>query len=1013
MLSKRRRTAFTAALLSAALFTTIAGRPAKAEGGDGDADNTGAAPLPTGQLITPTFATGAAFKQLPYTDQEYTQQVGNYPYFTPDGAISSTLSPDGKTLAVVTSGYNTLDNPQGNLLGTGAEFVVLFDVSNPRSPVMKQTLRPANTFDGLVFGPDGTLYVSGGNDDQVLVYKNQSGQYALSTTISLGHNKQGNGAGQYPQAAGLAVSKDGSRLVVANSLNDSISVYDLTQNNYPKLLEYDLRPYNTSGQNGVPGGETLYGVAIKGNNTVYAASVRDREVDVVDISNTASPSLIKRIQVPGSPNNILLSNDQNQSTLYVTQDNSDEVAAINTATNAISEEIDAIAPPGKLTNRSARYTGAATNNLALSPDGNTLYVTNGGANALAIIPVNGPGPHTVAALVPTGWYPTTVTVSQDGGTLYVFNNKSDPGANPQHHTSSTPHLATVTYPGGNTSATTYGSNQYILQLEGSGIQTLPTPSSSDYASLTSQVAANNHWNVADYPSDDTVMNFLHQHIQHVIYIVKENRTYDQILGDLNNGANGDPSLAIFGQRITPNFHSISQNFVTLDNFFCSGEVSGNGWPWSTASRETDWNEKNIPMDYAFSVTRENAPYDAEGQNRNISVHYFGPTPSDTVQQRQAEAGGYDYTQVGNSLPGGVDNLLPGPGDDGAPDGPGENNSPSAYQSGYIWDAALAAGLTVRNYGFFSDNSHYGLNPGDPGYVNPVEDPEAIGARQEWTAAQSLIPYTDIYFHGFDNAYPDVWRLEEWEREFAGFVKNGNLPNLVLLRYMHDHMGNFPKSGSGLGGAESSAEVEQADNDFAVGKTLELLANSPYAGNTLVFVLEDDAQDGPDHMDAHRSTAYIVGPYVRQHAIVSTRYSTVNMLRTIEDVLGISHLNLFDAYQRPMSDVFNINQGPAWTYSAVASTLLKTTTLNLSKADPQGKPVQYAKGPDLKPTHKAAWWAYQTRSFDFSSEDRLPADQFNRVIWRGMMGNKPYPTERSGLVMHGQETKKVAQASSQK
>ncbi len=976
-------------LLSA---TLLAGSgAARAEVEDDSAVSAGQLPLPTGQYITPTAATGAKFSTLDPDLPEYTASIGNYPNFHPNGAIASTLSPDGKTLAVMTSGYNVLDDVNAKLVGTGAEFIILYDVSNPRSPVQKQTLRPANTFIGLAFSPDGgKLYVSGGADDQVIVYAQSGGQFNQTGTIDLGHGgatAQTAGAignGQYPQTGGLAVSKDGSLLVVANALNNSVSVFRTADNS--RLFEYDLRPFNTSpDSNGVAGGETIYSVAIKGNSTIYATSLRDREVVVVDIS-TGAPRLVTRIALPGSPNNLVL--DKLQKRLFVSQDNSDAVAVIRTATNQVIEEIDAVAPPGVLADRSSRYTGAATNNLALSPDEDRLYITDGGSNAVAVVPLRGPAPHVVAGLVPTGWYPTTVTLSADGATMYVFNSKSDPGPNPKKVTSSVSALTSVTYPGGNTFAQAYRANQYVFQLEQSGMLTVPVPRASDLRHLTKQVAANNGWPVAANPVDSVVMGFLHSRIKHIIYIVKENRTFDQVLGDLKNGANADPSITIFGHAITPNFHRISNQFVTLDNFFDSGEVSGNGWPWSTAGRETDWNEKNIPMNYTFGVNRGNAPYDAEGQNNNVDVGYVGSTPDATVTARQESAGGYDYTAAGNALPGGAINLLPGTNDVGAPDG-----KDGAKQAGYIWSAALRHGLTVRNYGFFSDNSHIGLAPSDPGYANPIEFPQAANARQMWATNPELIPITDIYFRGFDEAYPDDWRYEEFEREFNLFSAPGNdLPNLVMLRFMRDHMGAFKQSLAGTG----TPETQQADNDLAVGRTLQLLAHSRFAKNTLVVVLEDDAQDGGDHVDAHRSTAYVVGPYVKRNEIVSTRYSTVNMLRTIEDILGLEHLNLNTAYQRPMTDVFDISQRPAWNYTALASTYLKNTTLTLNEVN--ANPIRFAEGPYAKPTHTAAWWSDQTRGFDWSSEDRAPAELFNKILWQGLKGDAPYPAVRSGIML---------------
>jgi DNA-binding beta-propeller fold protein YncE len=974
-------------LLSATLLASAG--PAWADLDDGIADNNGQLPLPSGQFITPTADPGSTFQTL-------NPGLPDFPNFVPNGAITTALSPNGKTLLIMTDGYNTLSNAQGDLAADGnQEYVFVYNVSNPRQPSLTQVLRPNNTFVGLVWAPDGSkFYASGGNDDQVVVYAAVTGGtgYAQSAVIPLGHKGVGIGLLQGPQAGGLAISRDGSVLVVANTLNDSISVVNTATNTV--RFEYDLRPYNTTPTtgNGVAGGETVYSVAIKGDTTIYAASLRDREIVVVDIS-TGSPRLVTRIPVPGSPVNILL--NQAQTALYVPQDNEDYVAVINTATNTVAEEIDAIAPPGLLANAGTRYTGAATNNVALSPDQNTLYITNGGANAVAIVPLAGPAPHQVTGLVPTAWYPTSVTISPDGGTMWVINNKSDPGANPGYGTSSTANLTRTTYPAGNAAqaAAFNASNQYIELLMQSGLLVAPVPSAGSLPSLTRQVATNNGYNVLSVPQDQRVMSFLHGKISHVIYIIKENRTFDQILGDLANGSNGDPALTVFGSRITPNFHRLSDRFVTLDNFFCSGEVSGNGWPWSTAARETDWNEKNIPMDYAYApkgstVTRDAAPYDAEGQNRNVDVGITG------VAAREASRPG--FTAYANTLPGGAANLLPGTNDDGAPDG-----SNGAVQQGYIWSTALAAGLTVRNYGFLLDLSRYSAET--VGGVTipavlPIENPAASGTQVAFSTSPQLVPLTDIYFRGFDNNFPDVWRFEEFQREFNQFDASNTLPNLVLLRFMHDHMGNFSTAVAGV----NTPETQQADDDLAVGEVAQLLSHSKnYGENTLIFVDEDDAQDGPDHVDAQRSTAYVVGPYVRQHTVVSTRYSTVNLLRTIEDILGTQHVNLNTAYQRPMTDVFDITQDPAWTYSAVASTVLSTTQVRL--VGPHGDAIQFADGPMIKPLHDAAYWAHATRGFDWSAEDRVPADLYNHVLWEGLKPGVPYPTVRSGLdLRHGSE-----------
>ena len=267
---------------------------------------------------------------------------------------------------------------------------------------------------------------------------------------------------------------------------------------------------------------------------------------------------------------------------------------------------------------------------------------------------------------------------------------------------------------------------------------------------------------------------------------------------------------------------------------------------------------------------------------------------------------------------------------------------------------------------------------------PVSDPFNAGIVQVAPLDPALAPLTDVYFRGYDQNYPDLWRYNEWKREFDYFVANGNLPSLSLVRVSHDHMGSF---GTALGNV-NTPETQQADDDLAVGRLVQAVSASPYAADTLIIITEDDCQDGPDHVDSHRATAYVVGPYVKQGAVVSTRYSQVNALRTIEDILGTEHMNLNTAFQPPMTDVFDIRSSGKWNFVAEASTVLKVTQLAQA---PGGFGVPFARGGDVKPKHSAEYWAKATAGFDFSDADRVPPDKFNRVVWKGMMGRKPYPT----------------------
>ena len=938
--------------------------------------------LPTGQFITPTFIRGAV-------QQFLNPGLPAYPNFVAGEAVRSQLSPDGTTLAVITAGHNSLDKPDGTLdTAASTQFIFIYNVAgaNKTRPLLSQVIQQTNAHVGLVFSPDGkTLYATGGADDVVYAYTVTGGTWSLATKIPLGHSNKGVGLSNVrPNASGLGISTDGKTLVVVNSYNDSISVIDTATRTV--RYEHDLRPYfaNNEGTAGGVGGTFPFGVVVKGNGTAYVSSDRDREVIAIDISLPTAGHLIKRIELDGNALGMTL--DRSQSKLYVAQDNADQVAVIDTSTNAVTRKIDARAPAGMLAGRGdedrhevgfgrefgreqPHYTGAATFSVTISPDGTLLYAVNAGANSVAVIPLIGPHAHKVAGLIPTAYEPHDVTFSADGTWVYIVNGKSVTGPNPGHLYGNTALLTGITYPQGNAAAAAAaaGSNQYQFQLERASLVSAPVPTWNDLPVLTAKVAQNNFYSAEPAEDDAEVMHFLRQRIKHVIYIIKENRTFDQVLGDLNNGSNGDPGLTVFGAAITPNFHSLAKNFVTLDNFTDAGDGSMDGWSWALQGRVTNTETITQQINYAF--VNRGLSYESEGTNRNVPVNWA------TVAQRDAAAGTAGTTNYSNAsagLPGGTANLLPGTGNHASSD------APFGEQEGYIFDAVLQAGKTVRNYGTLVNNiGSIGTK------AAPVSDPFSANIIQVAPLKPSLAPLTDLFFRGYDQNYPDLWRYNEWKREFDLFVANRNLPNLSLVRVSHDHTGSF---GTALAGV-NTPETQQADDDFAVGRLVEAVAHSPYAADTLIFITEDDSQDGPDHVDSHRTTTYVVGPYVKKRAVVSTHYSQVNVLRTIEDLLGTQHINLNTAFQRPMSKVFDIRSFGAWSYTATASTVLLTTSLKLA----QGKEaVKFAQGPIIKPKHSAAYWARVTASFDFSDADRVPPAKYNKVLWKGLMGSKPYP-----------------------
>ena len=447
-----------------------------------------------------------------------------------------------------------------------------------------------------------------------------------------------------------------------------------------------------------------------------------------------------------------------QSLLYVVEDQSDTVDVIDTANNAVLETIPVIAPPAVVPTALAQFTGANPNSVTLTPDETQLYVTNGNLNSIAVVALGGSNNgDQVVGLIPTGWYPNSVSFSSDGKWVYVVNGKSPTGPNPGFCYSAGPPTHKNCHP----------VNQYNPQLIKAGFQSFPRPSAAQLTTLTAQVATNNRFSSTESANDAAVMAAVRQGVKHVIFIIKENRSYDQILGDLEIG-NGDPDLAEFGQPLTPNLHNLARTFVTLDNFFDSAETSNDGWPWTTSARAPDVIERQFPVAYAG----RGLSLDSEGVNRNVNVAI------PTLAKRRAA----------DPLTPDDPDLLPGQTDVAAPDGPDDE-----VNTGYLWDSALRANLTVRNYGFFVDTTLYPVKPPAGTHVVPIpldRNPFATHTTVAFPASASLTPYTDPYFRGFDNQFPDYYRYTEWARDFDANYANGELPSLSLVRFMHDHTGSF-------------------------------------------------------------------------------------------------------------------------------------------------------------------------------------------------------------------------------
>jgi YVTN family beta-propeller protein len=976
---------------------SVASAALDAVGGPGS----GPALVPTGQYISALATPGSTFFRL---------VTGVRPDGNADGAqaVATALSPDGTTLLVLTSGYNTgylnrngtpfnypvLDPTTGqpsSVTTSNAEWVFVFDVSGTK-PIQRQHINIPNTYDGIAWKPDGTgFYVSAGVDDRIYVFKasgNPQAPYVPDAPfILLGHDSNQtqplpshdggilkntragqNSHGLLPTGAvvaKVAVSADGTLVAAANFENDSVSLVNASTRQVTSEI-----PFFAPGQTQAVG-EFPYGVAVRSSLVrangrresptawrvprgrralspptmrpaagapaeIYVSSQRDGQV--IGVTTGGRQTVIP---VGDGPNALLLSSDQTR--LFVSNGNSDSISVIDTGSDGVVMTI--------LLHSHDPYNGANPNSLALSPDNKTLYVTEGGANAVAVVDVTS---GQVLGLIPTGWYPNSVSVSTDGKRLFVVNAKSNAGPDPAEG---------FTTPYGSLTNKTHR-NEYDWANEKGGLLVAPVPDAATLKYLTVIVNANNGtYNRHSFP----LLQFLSKKIHHVIYITKENRTYDEVLGDLPVG-NGNPKLDPFPQPLTPNHHQLSLDYVTFDNFYDSGESSGVGWNWTVQGHTTDFVEKSQSVYYG-NANFTGLTYDYQGANRNLDLllpQTTGTSPSP-----------FTVRATGLLDPSGASSILPGTKDVSATLGDGDL-SPNAI-GGYIWDEALRKGKTVRNYGEHIDTTFYGLPASFPS-IPIVRHPFQHNAPQAPPTKTALAANTDIYFRGFDQAAPDLYRVEEWEREFQGYVTNRNLPALELVTINHDHFGNFGNALEGL----RTPQLQMADNDYALGRIVEDVTKSRYAADTAIIVIEDDSQTGPDHVDAHRSLAYVISPYTKRNALVRTTYTTVNVVRTVTDLLGIGHLGMQDANAAPMIDAFTQTPVVAAYTAIIPGALCKPP---VSKEFLEG--CNNAATPRTRAVaqlHNGAWWAAATQGMDFRTPDAVDANRFNRILWAGLMGS---------------------------
>ncbi|MCD6570770.1 MAG: bifunctional YncE family protein/alkaline phosphatase family protein [Deltaproteobacteria bacterium] len=791
-------------------------------------------------LLTENVAEESSETQVPGDDFEgqvllpsRLMHISPAGYQIPVGTLplGMALSPDDRYLAVTNNGY-------------GDQFVSIIDTSS-RDEV--QRLPVDKSFYGITFSPDGKrLYVSSGQDASIIVFEYKGGKFEVSKEIGVVTKNE-----DYVFTAGMALSPDASRLYVCCNMENVLAVVDLSQNKVIQKVPVAL-PVPVIGQF-APQAYPLDVVVSKDGSKLYVSNWGGNVVTVIKPDLLAEKAIVvDRITVGGHPSDMVLSPDGKK--LYVANANTDNISVISTITDNVIGTISLAPYPNA-------PLGSQPNALAISPDGNTLYVANANNNDVAVLDVSSARGKAVG-LIPVGWYPTALALSRDGKTLYVANGQGSMSKpNPK-------------FPGAGEK-----NEQYIAELLNGTISIIDVPDEEKLAEYTAQVERNNGFNEGTkrrvegwtpgnpIPKDENDTS----PIKHVILIIKENRTYDQVLGDMPQG-NGDPELCLFDEEVAPNHHALAEEFVLLDNFYVPSEVSMDGHEWLLAGTASDMCEKVWPSTYSG----RGAPLDLRA------------------------SGGY--------------NKAPRP------------------ESGYIWDAAAKKGITFRVYGEYSV---FGLSL----------------HKEVMKNADPFYPGWEGFYLGF--AY-DPDRAREFLREFRLFEKMGNLPQLMILLLPDDH--NY-----GTQAGKRSPKAMTAGNDLALGMIVDGVSKSSHWKDTAIFVVEDDAQDGPDHIDCHRTPAFVISAYTKRSYIDHTMYTTMSMLRTMELILGLPPMTQFDANALPMFACFQEN--PDLTpYEC------RPNTYPLTETNPE----------DSYASKECASWIWDL-------PDRTPMRRHNEIVWKSIKG----------------------------
>jgi len=760
--------------------------------------------------------------------------------------MASVLSHDGRYLVVLNGGYNppsisVLDTKDGHEVG--------------RTPV-------ADAWLGLALSPNGrTLWVSGGSRASIFEFSfSEDGQLQPTKTYELVKPSDRTFA---DFIGDVAVSPDGHLLYAADLYHDRILVINPQSGLVTDRFKTGRRPYRIFFH---PDGQSFFVTSWADGTLTHHQTVNGNPLQTVRLG--AHPTdMVWRDRATASEDGQEVNF---RARIFVSAANTNNVYAVGVSDNGDLRVVEAI----NVSTSPNHPLGMTPSALALSPDQSRLYVVCSDANAAGVVDVT-EARSRVLGFIPTGWYPTAAKALEDGRLVILNGKGSRSFANPKGPN-----------PAVRTARTHEGEriDQYVASIQKGSASFIPPFNEDTLRGYTREVIANSPYN--DQKLEE-VPEGIPAAIQHVLYIIKENRTYDQVLGDLGKGES-DPSLCLFTEKAGPNHHKLAREFVLLDNFYVNADVSADGHNWSTSAIANDYVQKMWPNSYA-------------GRRNH-----------------------YDY----------------------------EGGEPAAYPpAGFIWTNAAARGLSIRNYGYWTENK-------------PAAGPD--GVQIETVRDPVLAKATNLKYRDFDLDYPDVERAKVFLADLGEFERTGAMPSLMTMRLGNDHT-------NGTAPGKIAPLSSFADNDYALGMIVEALSRSRFWGSLAIFVVEDDAQNGPDHIDSHRSPAYLLSAYTHTGRIDSTMYNTTSMLRTMELILHLRPMTHFDAGARPMINAFS-----------------KTPVLTPYQNEKPRIPLD-DKNPANSPT------AARSAKLDFKEADLNDDDELNDILWRAIRGTDPPPPVRSLFV----------------